>query len=109
MRPQLDTDSTKHQQPQNDHQWQVKTTESRRIQQRKCEIQSSACSYQPDFIPVPDRSYGFQHDIPFFVPMSNKKADHARSKIKSVQYDIRCKHYSDENEPERCHLSPPLR
>src|SRR6266481_6465868 len=53
LHPQLNAGAAHDEQPEHDHQRQVKTAERGGIEERKGKIQSASSGEQPDFVPVP--------------------------------------------------------
>src|SRR5208282_2669922 len=103
MRAEFNAQPAQHQQPQNNHQRQVKPAEAGGIEQWKCKIKRSPGSQQPYFITIPDRADGAQHPAAFVVRLSRKKINSTRAEIESVQHDIRCDHHRHNPEPEASH------
>jgi hypothetical protein len=53
---QFDADAAQDEQPEHDHERQIKAAEGRGVEQRKGEVERAAAGQQPDFIAVPDRA-----------------------------------------------------
>src|SRR6266446_4333044 len=67
MIPEFDGRPAQNQEPQNDHQRQIKPAECAGVQRRESEVQSSACRNQPHFVSVPYRADARQHLPPLFI------------------------------------------
>src|SRR2546423_4902954 len=105
MRPQLDADAAQHQQPEHDHQRQVEAAEARRVEQRKGEVERAAGGYQPDFVAVPHRPDGAQHQAALRVISGNHGADDADAEVEPIEHNVSRQHQRHEYEPYGFHCA----
>src|SRR5690242_15804661 len=82
--PKFDTDAAQHQEPQNDHQRQVKTTEARGVKGRKSKKQSAGRSQKPHLISIPDGADSAQDQTALVVRARDKEADDTSAEIEAV-------------------------
>src|SRR6266851_5673833 len=108
--PEFDRRSAQNQQPQHNHQRQIKSAERAGVQRGKCEVQSSARRNQPHFVSVPYRADARQ-DLPtLLIRFCHKKMNRPRAQIEPIQEHVRRDHDCYQPEPDRSHralLNPP--
>src|SRR5438132_1160431 len=99
MRAQLNADPAKDEQPQNDHQRQIKSTEGGSVEKRECEIECAANGQKPDFVAVPHGTDGSQQKLAFPVCAGNKQIERTHAAVEAIQNHISGDHSSDQQKP----------
>ena len=99
----LNSDPAQHQQPQHDHERQIKTTEARGIKLWKGEIECAAGSDQPHFIAIPIRRDHAQHSRALVFIARDDHVQNAHAEIESIEHHEHRNRRGDEPEPNRCH------
>src|SRR5512140_403326 len=103
MVTELDRDAAQDQQPQDDHEWQVKAAESGRVQRGKSEVEAAAAGEQPNLVAVPERPDGPQHRAALAFVAGDERLYDARAEVITVQHDVYRDHYRDQAIPNRSH------
>ena len=107
----LDRDAPQHEEPEDDHERQVKAAEARRVERREGEVERAPGGDQPDLVPVPHGSDRAQHEAPLGVRPSDDEMDRACTEIEAVENHVHDPHEGEQAEPEVAHArlsrSPP--
>jgi hypothetical protein len=82
---------------------QVKAGEDRRVNIGERRKQRAAPSDQPDFIAVPHRADGVEHDAPFLIRLG-EQMQRADAQVEAVQHSVAGEQHADENEPGRVEI-----
>src|SRR5262249_35948190 len=107
MSAQLNANTAQDQQPQHDHQRQIKPAETRGVEKRKSEEKGPTAGQQPYFVAVPDRPHGADDGAPLLVSPSNQQVKNACAQIKTVKHHVPGDHDGDQPKPEENHDQSP--
>src|SRR5258706_2239597 len=99
----FNADAAQNEQPQHNHQRQVKPAEAGRVELRKSKIKCATGSEQPDFVAIPHRANGAQHAASFAVGLRRNQINRTPAKIESIEHDIGRDHRCDNPEPKTRH------
>jgi hypothetical protein len=100
---QLHADSPQHQQPQHNHQRQIKARERRRVEQRKGKIERTAARQQPHLVAVPHRANAGQRGPPLGFVADQEQVQHTDAQVEAVQHHIADDHHGNQPEPDETH------
>src|ERR1019366_9231266 len=103
MHAKLDADAAPNQEPQNDHQREIKATEGGGIEEREGKVKSASASQEPDFIAIPHGADGPHHDTAILFVAGEEWIQDANANIESVEDDISGDHDRDDPEPDCSH------
>ena len=103
MVAEFERDAAEHKQPEYDHERQIETGESRRVEQWKSEVKRAASSKKPDFVSVPHWTDGVKARAALSFSARQKEMQDADAEIEAIEDNVRDDHYRNQPEPYESH------
>ena len=102
--PKLDGQGAEDEQPEHDHQRQIKPAERCRQEQRKGEEHRAAGGDQPDLIAIPNRADRAYHLLAFLLAPGDQQVEDADAEIEPIQHHVSGEHPGQKDEPNGLHV-----